>query len=283
MIHHIKKNIIACCTVVAFTISACGGSSAPDTPPTILNVVAQDGTPISYGPDGAYALSADIGVAKSYTISVSEKLLAETITISAQNSEGATTGLPTGMTATLKASDSNHTAYTLTIATTKDFTFSPNTTSKTISLSGSLADSAGNATTFSIKSTINLTAPVVPNNIPSEIKTFNIICTNSSCSFPLVPTNNLWLGCSQETSPNIVCSFDLASFMQPTWQLESISISNPGEANGVGPATASVRSTKFDISIPSGYGVDNFDTVFRFKNAAGESKNFSILIGYLGN
>jgi IPTL-CTERM motif len=121
-----------------------------------------------------------------------------------------------------------------------------------------VVDAAGNVRVIGTRAVTCQTSipPTVPANIPTQVN----------------------------TPQSSIKSLDLAPYMQAGWTIESVSVENPGAANGVGPPQATVAGTVITLSLPLFYGnYSSIATVWRFRNVAGVSANFSIAFLNMGS
>jgi hypothetical protein len=117
-------------------------------------------------------------------------------------------------------------------------------TVRTIATSTHLAESK--SMTVTVNSAI--TAPIVPSNIPTSFSTY-------------------------AGSGNI----NLSAYMQPGWNIQVVSVADPGAGNGVWSPSVNVSWSTVSISTPLFYGWPyNIDLTLRFTNSAWSSSNFVI-------
>jgi len=56
--------------------------------------------------------------------------------------------------------------------------------------------------------------------------------------------------------------------MQPGWNIQVVSVADPGAANGAGAPNVSVNGSIVNISVPTFYGTYNIPLTLRFTNSA---------------
>ncbi len=121
-----------------------------------------------------------------------------------------------------------------------------------------VVDAAGNVSVTGTRAVTCQTSipPTVPANIPTQVN----------------------------TPQSSIKSLDLAPYMQAGWTVESVSVENPGAASGVGPPQPTVAGTVITLALPDFYGqFSPIGTVWRFRNVAGVSANFSIAFLNMGS
>lgn len=170
--------------VLAFLVG-CGEGDVPDTPrlpdtppdttaPFIQDFSANNGASVTLDADGSYRLAAaNIGQSKSYSLKVSEKLAIDSIQIVAFDAVGQPSSLPSGMSATLKATDVGQSTYLLTLSTSKDFAFEQSVSTKVVRLAAALVDSANNKTSVAIKVPVADLMPIANRTLEDWLFTDN--------------------------------------------------------------------------------------------------------------